>query len=172
MAMYLALLCSCVVSVLALCCGRPHPVDSLKNFVKLQAENIIGRIQKHKDELQIFHMVVLDSPELLPELQSDKPVEGLGSMVETLNTFQQVLHSMPKGHMSQLHSDVSTLQHYLEDRINLLQCPHRKTGTVKNLESFLKDHGTYYITLGYVALDRLQKYLQRLVNNLDELKTC
>lgn len=116
--------------------------------------------------------MILDSPELLPELQSDKPIDGLSSMVDTLNNFQRVLHSLPKGHMSQLHSDVSTLQHYLEDRMSSLQCTHRKTGTEKNLEAFLKNHSMYYITLGHITLDRLQKYLQRLNHNLDQLRTC
>ncbi|MCI4379048.1 hypothetical protein PGIGA_G00223380 [Pangasianodon gigas] len=172
MAVYPALFCSCVVTVFTLAHGRGLPTDSMKNNVRLQVENIISRIQKHKDELQILHKMILDSPELLPELQSDKPIEGLSSMVETLNNFQRVLHSLPKGHMSQLHSDVSTLQHYLEDRMSSLQCTHRKTGTEKNLEAFLKNHSMYYITLGHVALDRLQKYLQRLNHNLDQLRTC
>ncbi|KAL7871046.1 hypothetical protein SRHO_G00085430 [Serrasalmus rhombeus] len=167
-----ALLCSCVVSMLTLGHGLPLPPDAVKNYVKLQAENISSRIQRHKDEMQIFRKVVLDSPEFLPELPSDKPIEGLSSMVETLNTFQKVLHSLPKGHVSQLHSDVSTLQGYLEERMRSLQCTHRKTGIEKSLEAFLKDNGTYYITLGHVALDRLQKYLQKLVRNLDQLKTC
>ncbi|KAI5098034.1 leptin precursor, partial [Silurus meridionalis] len=170
---YPALFCSSVVTVLTLAYGRGLPTDSMKNSVKLQVENIISRIQKHKDEFQILHKMILDSPELLPELQSDKPIEGLSSMVEMLNNFQRVLHSLPKGHMSQLHSEVSTLQHYLEDRMNSLQCEHRKReGTEKILEAFLKNHSTYYITLGHVALDRLQKYLQRLNHNLDQLRTC
>ncbi|XP_060734645.1 leptin a [Tachysurus vachellii] len=172
MAVYPALFCSCVVTVLTLTNGRALPTDSLKSSVKLQVENIISRIQKHKDEFQILHKMILDSPELLPELQSDKPIEGLSSMVEMLNNFQRVLHSLPKGHMSQLHSDVSTLQHYLEDRMSSLQCTHRKTGTEKNLEDFLKNHSMYYITLRHVALDRLQKYIQRLNHNLEQLRTC
>lgn len=118
---------------------------------------------------QILHKVILDSPPAL--LQSDMPIEGLSSMVETLNNFQRVLHSLPKGHMSQLHSDVSTLQHYLEDRMSSLQCTHRKSGT-ENLETFLKTHSMFHFTLGHMALDRLQKYLQRLNHNLDQLRTC
>ncbi|TSK38432.1 hypothetical protein Baya_2848 [Bagarius yarrelli] len=172
MAVFSALFCSCVVTVLTLAYGRALPTDSLKNSVKLQVENIISRIQKNKDEFQILHKMILDSPELLPELQSDKPIEGLTSTVETLNNFQRVFHSLPKGHMSQLHSDVSTLQHYLEDRMSSLQCLHKKLGTEKNLEAFLKSHSMYYITLGHVALDRLQKYLQKLSHNLEQLRTC
>ncbi|XP_058244256.1 leptin a isoform X1 [Hemibagrus wyckioides] len=170
MAVYAALFCSCIVTVLTLAHGRALPTDTLS--VKLQVENIISRIQKHKDEFQIDSKIILDSPQILPELQSDKPIEGLSSMVETLNNFQRVLHSLPKGHMSQLHSDVSKLQHYLEDRMSSLQCTHRKTDTEKNLEAFLKNHNMYYITLGHMALDRLQKYLQRLNHNLDQLRTC
>ncbi|XP_035381281.1 leptin a [Electrophorus electricus] len=163
---------SCLVSMLTLCHGLPVPADSVKNFVKMQADNIITRIQRHKDELQIFHKMVLDSPELLPELSSDKPIEGLGSMVDTLSTFQSVLHSLPKGHASQLRVDISALQSFLEERARSLQCTHRKATTEKTLEAFLKDNGTYHITLGHVALDRLQIYLQKLTRKLDHLKTC
>ncbi|XP_072551384.1 leptin a [Salminus brasiliensis] len=172
MHLYLALLCSCVVSMLALCHGLPLPADSVRNLVKLQAENISARIQRQKDELSIFHKMVLDSPELLPDLPSDKPIEGLGSVVDTLSAFQRVLHSLPKGHVTQLRSDVSKLQSDLEERMSTLQCPHRKLVTEKTLEAFLRTNGTYHITLGHVALDRLQKYLQRLTLNLDQLKTC
>lgn len=51
MAVWTALFCSCVVMVLTLVHGRGLPTDSLKNSIKLQAENIIFRIQKHKDEV-------------------------------------------------------------------------------------------------------------------------
>lgn len=123
-------------------------------------------------QLQINHKMILDSPELLPELQPDKPIEGLSSMVEMLSNFQRVLHSLPKGHMSQLHNDVSTLLHNLEDRMSSLQCIHRKMGAEKNLEVFVKNHSMFHITLGHMALDRLQKYLQRINHHLDELRTC
>uniref|UniRef100_A0A8B9HFK5 Leptin n=1 Tax=Astyanax mexicanus TaxID=7994 RepID=A0A8B9HFK5_ASTMX len=123
-------------------------------------------------QLPIFHNLILDSPELLPELPSDKPIEGLTSVVETLSAFQRVLHSLPKGHVTQLRSDVSKLQSDLEERMSSLQCPHRKTSTEKTLEAFLKNNRMFHITLGHVALDRLQKYLQRLTHNLDKLKTC
>ncbi|KAG9273033.1 leptin a [Astyanax mexicanus] len=169
---YPALLCSCVVSILALCHGLPLPADTMRNLIKLQAENISARIQRQRDELPIFHNLILDSPELLPELPSDKPIEGLTSVVETLSAFQRVLHSLPKGHVTQLRSDVSKLQSDLEERMSSLQCPHRKTSTEKTLEAFLKNNRMFHITLGHVALDRLQKYLQRLTHNLDKLKTC
>lgn len=51
MAVYPALFCSCVMTVLTLAHGRGLPTDSMKNSVKLQVENIISRIQKHKDEV-------------------------------------------------------------------------------------------------------------------------
>ncbi|XP_076849487.1 leptin a [Brachyhypopomus gauderio] len=166
------LLYSCLVSMLTLCHSLPLPADSVKNFVKMQADNIITRIQRHKDEFQIFHKMILDSPDLLPELSSDKPIVGLGSMVDTLSTFQTVLRCLPKGHAGQLRVDVSVLQAFLEDQAGSLQCTHRKTSAEKTLETFLKDNGTYHITLGHVALDRLQIYLQKLTRNLDQLKTC
>ncbi|KAI4880010.1 hypothetical protein NFI96_029189 [Prochilodus magdalenae] len=166
------LLCSCIVSMITLGHGLPLPPDAVKNFVKGQADNISARIQKHKDEMPIFHKMLLNNPELLPEIPSNKPIEGLSSVVETLSLFQKVLHSLPKGYVSQLHADVSTLQGYLEDRMKSLQCAYRKTGSEKSLEAFLKDFRTYHVTLGHVALDRLQKYLQKLTQSLDQLKTC
>ncbi|XP_066541546.1 leptin a [Hoplias malabaricus] len=169
---FLAVIGSCIVSLLSLCLALPLPVDTVKSSVKYQAENIISRTQKHKEELKISPKIIVDSPELLPVLPADNSIEGLSSMVETLSVFQNVLHSLPKGHVSQLHTDVSTLQGYLEDRMTSMNCSHRKSPKDKNLENFLKENGRYHITLGHVALDRLQNYLQKLTKNLDQLEKC
>ncbi|KAF5905507.1 uncharacterized protein DAT39_004789, partial [Clarias magur] len=53
MAVSPALLCYCIVMIvtmLTLAHGRALPTDSMKTSVKLQVDNIISRIQKHKDE--------------------------------------------------------------------------------------------------------------------------
>lgn len=64
MAVYAALFCSCIVMVLTLAHGRALPTDTLKNSVKLQVENIISRIQKHKDEVNTkrMHLFLLRFP--------------------------------------------------------------------------------------------------------------
>lgn len=123
-------------------------------------------------QLKLSPKLLIGDPELYPEVPTDRPIQGLGSIVDTLTIFQKVLHSLPKGHVSQLHSDVSTLQGYLEDRMSSMRCPPRKTGNEKSLEAFLKDNATHHITVGYMALDRLQKFMQRLTVSLDQLKTC
>lgn len=199
--MHTALVYTCILSMLRLGCSVPVPSDSLKNMVKLQAETINSRIQEHNDkvkvkfpfiwtfriknfetsqkpkphllaQLKLSPKLLIGDPELYPEVPVDKPIQGLGSIVDTLTIFQKVLHSLPKGHVSQLHSDVSTLQGFLEDRMSSMRCPLRKTANEKSLEAFLKDNATHHITVGFMALERLQKFMQQLTVSLDQLKTC
>ncbi|XP_065138799.1 leptin a isoform X2 [Paramisgurnus dabryanus] len=161
-----ALLYTCTLSMLSLGYSIPIPSDNLKNMVKLQAETINSRIREHNEK------IFISDPDLYPEVPADRPIQGLGSIVDTLTIFQKVLHSLPKGHVSQLHSDVSTLQGYLENRMFSMRCPVRKTANEKSLEAFLKDNATHHITVGFMALDRLQKFMQQLTVSLDQLKTC
>lgn len=83
--------------------------------------------------------------------------------MDTLTIFQKVLHSLPKGHVSKLHTDVSTLLGYLEDMMSSMRCPLIKTANEKSLEAFLKENTTHHITVGYMALDRLEKFMQQLI---------
>ncbi|KAI7802283.1 leptin A2 [Triplophysa rosa] len=170
--MHSALVYTCILCMLSLGCSIPVPSDTLKNMVKLQAETINSRIQEHNEKLKLSPKLLIGDPELYPEVPADKPIQGLASIVDTLTIFQKVLHSLPKGHVSQLHTDVSTLQGYLVDRMSSMRCPLRKTANEKSLEAFLKDNATHHITVGYMALDRLQKFMQQLTVSLDQLKTC
>ncbi|XP_052008911.1 leptin a [Xyrauchen texanus] len=165
------LLYMCILSMLSLSHGIPIHSDNLKNLVKLQAETINARIKEHIDKLNL-------SPKLLigadhhPEIPIDKPIQGMSSIMDTLTTFQKILNSLPRGHVSQLRIDVSTLQDYLNQRMRSLQCTPKKTANEKSLEAFLTDNATHPITVGYMTLDRLQKFMQRLTGNLEQLKTC
>ncbi|KAA0715144.1 hypothetical protein E1301_Tti008805 [Triplophysa tibetana] len=150
----------------------PVPSETLRNMVKLQAETINSRIQKHNEKLKLSPKLLIGDPELYPEVPADKPIQGLGSIVDTLTIFQKVLHSLPKGHVRQLHTDVSTLQGYLEEMMSSMHCPLIKTANEKSLEAFLKENATHHITVGYMALDRLEKFMQQLIVSLDQLKTC
>ncbi|KAG5830509.1 hypothetical protein ANANG_G00311410 [Anguilla anguilla] len=40
------------------------------------------------------------------------------------------------------------------------------------LEAFLKTNSTFHVTIGNVALERLRRFLGKLVQNLDQLKSC
>nr|XP_055030840.1 leptin a [Misgurnus anguillicaudatus] len=166
-----ALIYTCILGMLSLGYSIPIPSDNLKN-IKLQAETINSRIQEHNEKLKISPKIFIGDPEHYPEVPADRPIQGLGSIVDTLTIFQKVLHSLPKGHVSQLHSDVSTLQGYLETRMSSMRCPVRKTANEKSLEAFLKDNATHHITVGFMTLDRLQKFMQQLTLSLDQLKTC
>ncbi|XP_051580568.1 leptin a [Myxocyprinus asiaticus] len=166
-----ALLYTCILSMLSLSRGIPIRPDSLKNLVKLQAETINSRIKEHIEKLNLSPKLLIGA-ELHPEIPVDKPIQGLSSIMDTLTTFQKILHSLPKGHVSQLHIDVSTLLGYLKERMRSLQCTPKKTTNEKSLEAFLADNATHPITVGFMTLDRLQKFMQRLTVNLDQLKTC
>ncbi|XP_056621883.1 leptin a [Triplophysa dalaica] len=170
--MHSALVYTCIFSMLSLGRSIPVPSETLKNMVKLQAETINARIQEHNEKLKLSHKLLIGDPELYPEVPVDKPIQGLGSIVDTLTIFQKVLHSLPKGHVSKLHTDVSTLQGYLEDMMSSMRCPLIKRANDKSLEAFLKENASHHITVGYMALDRLEKFMQQLIVSLDQLKTC
>nr|QNG41929.1 leptin A [Chanos chanos] len=165
----LALFWSCAVTLAGLGVCWPLPPDTFRHYVKLQAEDIASKIQRHRD--QQSHLSV--NIEIVDKsLSLDRSIEGLGSIVETLNSFQKALESLPNSTNAQMSRDVGTLQSYLEQRMVALQCSQRKLTVEKNLETFLKNHRPFPVTLSHTLLDRLQKYLIKLTRNLDQLKIC
>ncbi|XP_077049755.1 leptin a [Siphateles boraxobius] len=165
-----ALLYTCILSMLLLIDGIPIPPDSLKNLVRIQANTIIHRIKEHNEKLQLYPNLHIGNPEL--DVLADKPIQGLGSIVDTLTTIQEVLQRLPKGHVSQLRSYVSTLLGYFNERMTFMRCTPKEPANGKSLDAFLEDNATHHITLGYITLDILKQFLQKLIDNLDQLKNC
>ncbi|KAL0167724.1 hypothetical protein M9458_035946 [Cirrhinus mrigala] len=162
-----ALLYLCILSVLGLVHGIPIHQDNLKNLVKLQADTIILRIKDHSEKL-ISSKVDIGHPELYPELPADKQgliqaIQGLRSIMDTLTTFQ-------KGHAGQIRNDLSTLLGYLKERMTSMHCTPKEPA--RSLDTLLEKKAAHPITFGYLVLDRLKQFMQKLINNLDQLKSC
>lgn len=167
-----ALLYPCILGMLSLAHGIPVHQNSLKNLVKLQADTISLRIKDHNEKLKISPELIIGGPELYPVVPVDKPIQGLGSIVDTLTTFQKVLQRLPKGHVSQIRKDLSTLLGYLKERMNSMRCTPKEPANERSLDAFLEGTATHHITFGHLALDRLKQFMQKLIVNLDHLKSC
>uniref|UniRef100_A0A672LNI2 Leptin n=1 Tax=Sinocyclocheilus grahami TaxID=75366 RepID=A0A672LNI2_SINGR len=161
-----------ILGMLGLVHGIPIHQDSLKNLVKLQADTIILRIKDHNEKLKLSPKLFIGDPELYPEVPADKPIQGLGSIVDTVTTFQKVLQRLPKGHVSQIRNDLFTVLGYLKDRMISMHCTLKEPANERSLDAFLESNATHHITFGYLALDRLEQFMQKLIVNLDHLKSC
>ncbi|KAK7151873.1 hypothetical protein R3I94_008271 [Phoxinus phoxinus] len=149
--------------------GIPIQPDRLRNF-KLQADNLINRIMEHIEKLQLYPNLHIGNPEL--DVLAEKPIKGLGSIVDTLTTIEKVLQRLPKGHASQIRSYVSTLLDYFNETMTFMHCTPKEPANGRSLDAFLEDNATHHITLAYATLDILKQFLQKLKANLDQLKSC
>lgn len=92
--------------------------------------------------------------------------------MDTITTFQKVLQRLPKGRVSQIHIDLSTLLGHLKERMTSMHCTSKEPANGRALDAFLEDNATHHITVRYLALDRLKQFMQKLIVNLDQLKSC
>lgn len=123
-------------------------------------------------QLKLSPKIHIVGPELYPEDPADKPIQGLGSIVDTLTNFQKVLHKLPRGHVTQLRIEVSTLLGHFKERMTLMHCTPKETANGSPVNTFTEKYATHHITFGYMALDRLKQFMQKLKVNLDQLKSC
>ncbi|XP_073706529.1 leptin a [Garra rufa] len=169
--MYFPALYLCILSMLSLVHSIPIHQDNLKNLVKLQADTIITRIKEHSEKMKLYPNINIGDSELYPEIPADKPIQGLGSIVDALTTFQKVLQRLPKG-MSQIRNDLSTLLGHLKERMTSMRCTPKEPANGRSLDILLENNATHHITFGYFVLDRLKQFAQKLIVNLDQLKSC
>ncbi|MGH0151632.1 UNVERIFIED_CONTAM: hypothetical protein FKN15_048140 [Acipenser sinensis] len=158
--------------MLQLCNSWPVPVDKVKNEAKLLAQTTIIRIEKHTDQFKVSPNVVFSGLELIPDSSSDKALDSLGSVEENLGIFQEILSSLPVDNVDQILADIINLQTIIRSLAVSISCTPLKSRNTGHLENFLKNNSTFRFTIGNVALDRLQKYLLKLIRNLDQLKKC
>ncbi|KAJ8373818.1 hypothetical protein SKAU_G00043980 [Synaphobranchus kaupii] len=167
-----ALLCTSLLVLLPLGAGVPLSVETMKSNVKLMAQTTIIRIQKLTEEFRISPNMVFSGLELIPDIAPDKPSEGLTSIAQNLHTFQVILSNLPMDGMAQIRSDIQSLRAIVRSLASSFGCPLHKPGSDGRLDAFLKTSSTFHVTIGNVALDRLQRFLSKLVKNLDQLKSC
>ncbi|XP_064175293.1 leptin-B-like isoform X1 [Anguilla rostrata] len=168
-----ALLCTSLLVLLPPGAGVPLSVETMKSNVKLMAQTTIVRIQKLTEEFRISPNMVFSGLELIPDIAPDKAWEGLSAIAQGLHSFQVVLSHLPPGDgMAQVHADVLSLHGVVRSLAASLGCPLHKPAGDGRLEAFLKTNSTFHVTIGNVALERLRRFLGKLVQNLDQLKSC
>ncbi|KAL4659495.1 leptin-B-like [Arapaima gigas] len=172
MSHFIGFLCSSILMLLATSTGKPLAVEIAKNNVKLLAQTTVVRIEKLTEEFHMSPNMVFSGLELIPETPLDRPIEGLASIMENLNTFQMILFNLEVEGMSQIHADLVSLQGIIHSLALSFNCTLPKPGRENHLDAFLKTNSAFHVTIGNVALNRLQRFLHKLIINLDQLKTC
>ncbi|XP_061085755.1 leptin b [Conger conger] len=167
-----ALLCTSLLLLLPAGSGVPLSVETMKSNVKLMAQTTIIRIEKLTEEFRISPNMVFDGLDLIPDIGPDKPSEGLSWAARSLHTFQTVLTDLPADELAQVRQDIRSLRGLLRSLASSFGCPLPKPGADGRLDAFLKTNSTYHVTIGNVTLQRLQRFLLKLVQNLDQLKSC
>ncbi|MBN3295280.1 leptin a [Amia ocellicauda] len=152
--------------------SRPLALDKMKNDAKLLAQTTIIRIQKYTNEFKISPSLVFSGLELIPDSSFEKPLGGLESVEKNLYIFQEILSNLPLDNMDQILADIYNLRMIIRSSATSVSCAPLNAGDMGHLENFLKNNATFHVTIGNVALDRLQKYLNKLIKNLDHLKNC
>uniref|UniRef100_A0A8C9R0B5 Leptin n=1 Tax=Scleropages formosus TaxID=113540 RepID=A0A8C9R0B5_SCLFO len=163
-----ALMCFTLLTLLATSLGGPLSAEIVRNHVKLLAQTTIVRIQRLSDEFQISPNMVFSGL----ELPLDKPIKGLSSILENLDTFQVILVHLQMSSTSQIHADIASLQGVVRSLALLLDCPSHKAGGDGHLETFLRSSTAFHVTIGSITLNRLEMFLSNLTMDLDLLEKC
>ncbi|XP_042563328.1 leptin a [Clupea harengus] len=156
-----------LLTVLPTCHGRP-----VHKNVFVQIRTISNKIQSHIDTNPISSKMIFMLPDVVPDKQ---PIQGIGSVVETLRAFQAIWDSLQDQNPElspDLSPDLSGLCRYLEREMTNRHCPARKPRSFKDLDTFLKNHQTYSTPLRQAVLPRLKDYINRLLLTPDTLMTC
>ncbi|XP_018611230.1 leptin b [Scleropages formosus] len=179
-----ALMCFTLLTLLATSLGGPLSAEIVRNHVKLLAQTTIVRIQRLSDEVKVPVRLVFQScftqgfqisPNMVfsgLELPLDKPIKGLSSILENLDTFQVILVHLQMSSTSQIHADIASLQGVVRSLALLLDCPSHKAGGDGHLETFLRSSTAFHVTIGSITLNRLEMFLSNLTMDLDLLEKC
>lgn len=111
-------------------------------------------------------------PDVVP---GNKPIQGLGSIINDLTGFQLILDSV-WGHNSEfkmnLSKDFSTLRGHLERKRVSLRCPTRTANSFKDLEDYLKENQKFNLSLVPKLLQRFNDYMNLLLSLDTHADTC
>ncbi|XP_062403529.1 leptin a [Sardina pilchardus] len=160
------LLLPCLMAVLPSCHGKPLPAEiNWRNPII----TISKRIQKDIEENPMSNGLSINLPDQVP---GTKPIQGLGSAIESLTAFERITDTLWGSHHQlsvDLNNLVGSLRNYM---VRVLQCPTRKPSSFEDLDSFLKSNQQYVMTLRPAVLRRLRDYMNKLLSNLNTLRTC
>ncbi|XP_035283416.1 leptin-like [Anguilla rostrata] len=168
---FIILHCTSLLFLLTMGKSTPPPVDKMKNNVKMLGETALIRIQKFTNEFQISPNMVFSGAELIPNITLETPL-GLSSVAENLNTFQLILLNLTLDGTLQIRSDIVGLLDIVHWLAASSSCPMKKPASDGHLETFLKTNMPFQLSIANIVLTRLQEFLNKLINNLDQLKKC
>ncbi|KAL2093702.1 hypothetical protein ACEWY4_011014 [Coilia grayii] len=160
----ITLLLPCLLVLLPICHGKPVQLDSIKRMIQIIRKTIDTQIEEYSIEVNVSFKI----PDCVPGKQ---PIQGLGSVAQSLRAFQRMDDSL-QVLSAQLKLHLSSLSSYLERYMASLQCPTKEPASFEKLDACLKDYKAFSITLGLATLHRLKEYTNKLVLGLDTLKTC
>lgn len=141
-------------------------------FFLLQDNDVLYSLLYLPPQNPISSKMIFMLPDVVPDKQ---PIQGIGSVVETLRAFQTIWDSLQDQNPElspNLSPDLSGLCRYLEREMTNRHCPARKPRSFKDLDTFLKNHQTYSTPLRQAVLPRLKDYINRLLLTPDTLMTC
>ncbi|XP_051786367.1 leptin a [Erpetoichthys calabaricus] len=162
-------LCFCSWVLLSVCHSIPVLDDKVKNDAKLLVQTTIIRIQKHTSELKVSPNIIISGLDVIP---ASPPLDGLRSVDETLDIFHLILSKLPMNNVDQILADLFNIQVIIKALARSINCELPEPRNTSNLQNFLQNNSMFHITIGNVALDRLQKYLHKLFINFHELGKC
>ncbi|KAG8576662.1 hypothetical protein GDO81_009929 [Engystomops pustulosus] len=151
------------------CHGRVLRTDRLKADVKLLSKILITRIQEHPIRLNHPSSLKISGLDFIPD---EEILESLEKMDETLETFHNILSSIPMEHAEQMLSDIENLRSLLQILNRITGCAAREPKQTKSLEYFKEQHENASYTMEKVTLDRLEKTLDNIVKHLDDITSC
>lgn len=100
-------------------------------------------------------------------------MESLESMEETLEVFHQVLSSLPlEAPVAQIANDVENLRSLLQLLASHLGCPTHRPSRAEALGNLMELLAISPYTTAVVTLDRLQKCLLSIAEDLDHAQNC
>ncbi|KAM4035159.1 leptin [Anomaloglossus baeobatrachus] len=148
--------------------GRPLRTDRLKADAKLLSKILITRIQEHPIQLNHPSSLKSNGLDFIPD---EEILVSLEKMDETLETFQNILSSIPMEHVEQMLSDIENLRSLLQILNLIMGCAAREPQQT-NLEYLKEQHENASYTMEKVTLDRLEKTLHSIVRHVDIITSC
>ncbi|XP_020385382.2 leptin [Rhincodon typus] len=158
--------------LMPLCSGRPTATDRLIRDTRLLARTVISRIQEANNQFKPAPSLVLSGLDLIPEPLKGNNVENLGTVDEALGCFIESLDTLQMDNTLQIQTDVKNLKVLVRSLATSYGCSISRCEKAHRLKKFLQKNSAFVFTIRHVILDRLQKYLNRLLRTLDNPKSC
>ncbi|XP_067915762.1 leptin-like [Heterodontus francisci] len=155
-----------------LCSGRPTATERIIRDTRLLTQTTISRIQQLSNQFKPSPSLVFSGLDLIPEPLKENSLENLGTVDEALGCFIESLSILQIDNTVQIQADVKNLKVLVRSLATSYGCSISRCEKAHHLKRFLRRNSAFVFTIRHVILDRLQKYLNRLLKTLDNPKSC